>query len=61
MDKVLFKLQTTNQEIPINISKIVSVRNENRDKKRFIYFEEMNDGNFRMTYSSDMIPDIIIV
>ena len=59
MYKVLFKLQTTNQEIHIPVSKIVSIRNENRDKKSFIYFEEMHDGTFRMTYSSDMIPDII--
>jgi hypothetical protein len=59
MDKALFKLQTTNQEIQIPISKIVSVKNENKNKKSFIYFEEMNDGTFRMTYSSNMIPDIL--
>jgi hypothetical protein len=55
---VEFKIVTTNQEIPIQVSKIISVRNDNRDKKSFIYFEEMNDGTFRMTYSSDMIKDV---
>ena len=59
MDKVLFKLQTTNQEIQIPVSKIVSVRNDSINKRSFIYFEEMNDGTFRMTYSSEMIPDIL--
>jgi len=54
----IFKIVTTQQEIPIQVSKIVSVKNENKDKKSFIYFEEMNDGTFRMTYSSDMIKDI---
>jgi len=59
MDKVMFTLKTINQEICIPVSKIVSVRNENREKKSFIFFEEMKDSTFRMTYSSDMIPDII--
>lgn len=58
MNTVEFKIVTTNQEIPITISKIVSIRNDNKDKKSFISFEELNDGTFRMTYSSDMIKDV---
>lgn len=56
--KEIFKVVTTNQEINIPVSKVVSIRNEDKSKKRFIFFEEMNDGTFRMTYSSDMIEDV---
>ena len=58
-EKVEFKIVTTNQEIPIVVSKIISVRNEGNSKKSFIYFEEMSDKTFRMTYTSDMIKDVI--
>ena len=29
-----------------------------KSEKKFIYFEELKDGKFRMTYTENLIPDI---
>lgn len=50
----------TGQEIEISVSKIIAVNIEDKNnvkKKKFIYYEELNDGTFRMTYTKGMLGE----
>ena len=50
------KIKTDNQEIEVDVSEIVCIKLKENTKK-FIYFEEMNDGTFRMAHT-EMFKEI---
>lgn len=55
VNQIDININTPKQNIIVPVSKVIEIKNNAKEKKKsFIYFEELDDGTFRMTYTTGM-------